>query len=150
MSTPTSSEPWELLKPLWRSPTLDSLTCRPTTWTNTWHLRLKSIRRCFFPPPQPRRKWLQQKNDPNSTNSSKIQSTASSLTVAAAKCTGDVNALSISQASDSYQTQEGSPIDVPVTPKKSNTKSDTNRQLIPQLWKSQRKIIQQTTTWKCR
>jgi hypothetical protein len=66
------------------------------------------------------------KNDPNSTGSSKIQSTASSLAVVAVKSTGDNNSSSISQASDSYyQTQEGSFIAVPVTPKQLNAKSDT-------------------------
>ena len=64
-------------------------------------------------------------NDPTLSDKSHTQDTASSLAVAAAKSTGDDNSPSSSQASDSYQTQEDSFIAVPVTPKRSNTRSDT-------------------------
>jgi hypothetical protein len=64
-------------------------------------------------------------NDPNPTDGSKTQSTASSLAMAAAKSAGDDTSTSSSQASDSYQTQDAPYTDVPVTPKRSNQKSDT-------------------------
>ena len=64
-------------------------------------------------------------NDPNPSDRSHTQDTASSLAVAAAKSPGVDHSPSSSQASDSYQTQEDSFIAVPMTPKRSNTKSDT-------------------------